>query len=122
MGAHRYSKSEPANVRGWCAACGDNLQKSMGGGKFKAVCSGCDKRRRSEPRPNGRTPWAAFKGDRCEACGFIPEHPCQLDVDHVDGNKANRDPSNYRTLCANCHRLKTFRAGEFGPKKKPPTV
>jgi 5-methylcytosine-specific restriction endonuclease McrA len=31
----------------------------------------------------------------------------QLDVDHIDGNHANDDPSNLQTLCANCHRLKT---------------
>lgn len=49
------------------------------------------------------------KGDRCAACGFEPEHPCQLDVDHVDGNRENSDPSNLQTLCANCHRLKSQR-------------
>lgn len=45
--------------------------------------------------------------DYCEQCGFVAAHPCQLDVDHIDGNAANNDPSNLQTLCANCHRLKT---------------
>jgi 5-methylcytosine-specific restriction endonuclease McrA len=45
------------------------------------------------------------EGDRCERCGFIPLHPRQLDVHHLDGNKANNDLSNLQTLCANCHRL-----------------
>lgn len=54
-----------------------------------------------------RQPWAEHKKDHCERCGFIAEDPCQLDVDHKDGDNANNDPSNYQTLCANCHRLKT---------------
>jgi 5-methylcytosine-specific restriction endonuclease McrA len=36
-----------------------------------------------------------------------------LDIDHVDGNKANNDPSNIMTLCANCHRLKTYQNEEW---------
>lgn len=47
------------------------------------------------------------KGDKCIRCGFIPEDKVQLDVDHIDGDRSNNDPSNLQTLCANCHRLKT---------------
>lgn len=47
------------------------------------------------------------KKDTCEACGFAPENPCQLDVDHIDGNNKNCSPENLQTLCANCHRIKT---------------
>jgi 5-methylcytosine-specific restriction endonuclease McrA len=43
----------------------------------------------------------------CESCGFIALHAVQLDVDHIDGNRANNDIDNLQTLCANCHRLKT---------------
>ena len=43
----------------------------------------------------------------CESCDFIALHPVQLDVDHIDGNRANNDIDNLQTLCANCHRLKT---------------
>ena len=52
-------------------------------------------------------PWVQFKKSQCEFCGFIPVHPCQLDVDHKDADKKNNHPSNLQTLCANCHRLKT---------------
>ncbi|AGH32158.1 HNH endonuclease [Vibrio phage 11895-B1] len=49
-----------------------------------------------------------YKRDVCELCGFIPKHSCQLDVDHKDNDKFNIDMDNLQTLCANCHRLKTY--------------
>jgi 5-methylcytosine-specific restriction endonuclease McrA len=53
-------------------------------------------------------PYRKHKKNYCEKCGFIPEHMVQLDVDHIDGNNKNNDLSNLQTLCANCHRYKTF--------------
>lgn len=55
----------------------------------------------------GRLKYRLHKKDKCSFCGFVPVHPCQLDVDHIDNNHKNNDPSNLQTLCANCHRLKT---------------
>lgn len=52
--------------------------------------------------------YTQYKKQVCEKCGFTPEHRSQLDVDHVDGNRLNNDPDNLMTLCANCHRLKTY--------------
>ena len=60
-------------------------------------------RERKPTKPHYRD----FKLTYCEHCGFIAKHPCQLDVDHIDGNHKNDDPSNLQTLCANCHRYKT---------------
>ena len=44
----------------------------------------------------------------CEYCGFIALNKCQLDIDHIDGNHKNNNIENLQTLCANCHRLKTY--------------
>ena len=52
-------------------------------------------------------PYAVHKKDYCQYCDFKPVHISQLDVDHIDGDRWNNDPSNLQTLCANCHRLKT---------------
>ena len=61
-----------------------------------------------------------YKNDRKDYCenidgrlGFyctdtIVKPNWQLDVDHVDGNRKNRDKSNLHTLCKNCHQYKTF--------------
>lgn len=55
-----------------------------------------------------RSPYRRYKKTYCEICGF-EGHYCQLDVDHKDGDHTNNDPSNLQTLCANCHRLKTWK-------------
>lgn len=49
-----------------------------------------------------------IKKERCDYCGFKCLHSCQLDIDHIDGNHENNELSNLQTLCANCHRLKTY--------------
>lgn len=65
------------------------------------------------------TPWLFHKKDICEHCGFIPEHDCQLTVDHIDGNKYNNEISNYQTLCHNCHALKTHKNGDHFNRYSP---
>ena len=49
------------------------------------------------------------KKNKCENCNFVPEDKCQLDVIYKDGNKNNKNKSNIKTYCANCHSEKTFR-------------
>ncbi len=90
-------------IQGLCLACGKNVQAmegkdKQGRQKYKKFCHTCmygDK----------RYPHRKFKKDICEECGFIPKHPRQLDVHHLDMNKKNNEESNLVTLCANCHRL-----------------
>jgi len=60
-----------------------------------------------------------FKKSSCEVCGFVAAHTCQLDVDHIDGNHRNNEPNNLQTLCANCHRLKTFTNKDWESKVLP---
>jgi 5-methylcytosine-specific restriction endonuclease McrA len=33
--------------------------------------------------------------------------PCQLEIDHIDGNKHNNTLENRQILCSNCHHVKT---------------
>lgn len=85
--------------------CG-NLQAFEGYNKhrekvYRVLCDKCHRQGR-------RT-----KKSYCENCGFIPAHSCQLDVDHIDGNKKNHTKENLQTLCANCHRLKTHNNKEW---------
>lgn len=70
--------------------------------------------------------WKLFKG--CANCDFKAEHSCQLDIDHIvpkrsSGNdrqaintswskvRLKKELSKCQVLCANCHRLKTYRDG-----------
>lgn len=67
-----------------------------------------DKVQRNKRTRLKQNPYRKVKKELCELCGFVPIHPCQLDVDHVDGDHTNNNLINLQTLCANCHRLKTY--------------
>lgn len=89
--------------RGICIVEGCNQRRaSHGGGKFKPRC-----RKHTKEMFNPAFTYRSFKKGFCEECGFVAKHPCQLDVDHIDGNHENNEEGNLQTLCANCHRLKT---------------
>jgi len=51
-----------------------------------------------------------FKKTICESdkCCWKRNYEKTLEVDHIDGNKANIQETNFITLCANCHKIKTF--------------
>lgn len=117
-------KPEPRHIRGVCVTCGKNPQKKISGKEsYNAECTACNYKRYEKPETRLKRLEADSKrviarnrsyrsvvGDQCEKCGFIPEHKCQLDVDHIDENHSNNNPSNLQTLCANCHRLKSHLA------------
>lgn len=97
-----------------CSKCGRNLVRHKGRGRLGSTCYGCHANRHKAKRK-----------EACEKCGFIPADVCQLDIDHIDGNRENNDPSNHMTLCANCHRLKTRMNRDWTyshppHRKKPP--
>jgi len=45
----------------------------------------------------------------CEKCGSKKK----LQIDHIDGNRSNNDPSNLNTLCHPCHIDKTTEYNEW---------
>lgn len=96
-----------------CKSCGSPcMRNSTKKNKvyYSSICSKChyDKIKHKRNKFVGKYKYRAFKKDKCKLCGFVPINPCQLDVDHIDGNKKNTKETNLQTLCANCHRLKTF--------------
>ncbi|QIN94635.1 HNH endonuclease [Streptomyces phage Muntaha] len=112
-------------VRPLCVVCNTRKAKkaSRRPGKFEKRCNICSMKpetyeRIKQTNRASERPHRAFKKDSCERCGFVAEHPVQLDVDHIDGNHSNNDPSNLQTLCANCHRLKTWQAKEYMPGRE----
>lgn len=67
-------------------------------------------------------PYKIYKKEKCERCGFVPEHSSQLDVDHIDGDNSNNQPSNLQTLCSNCHRIKTYTNKDWENKNNGPSL
>ena len=116
MSEWKYRKPEPSNIQGPCVICLIRPQKRKLN-KFHPYCGNCQKklygkgvRASINKRIDAvKRPYRKYVKSFCEQCGFIPEHICQLDVDHIDKNHKNNAPENLQTLCANCHRLKTYR-------------
>ena len=77
-------------------------KKYLGHSNGKSITTGLSKNKH-----RGSNSYRKHKKLFCESCGFVPQHPCQLDVDHIDGDHSNNNILNLQTLCANCHRLKT---------------
>ena len=109
---HRLSEINEEERTGVCSVCGpvrikirDKKKPITGRYRCKTIHKIKESRRRS--------PYHAYRKDYCEDCNFKPVHISQLDVDHVDGDRFNNDPANLRTLCANCHRLKTHLSGDY---------
>lgn len=88
-----------------CVRCGTSFVAKR---KDKVFC----RRKCKEIQRDWRLSYRAAKDTKCASCGFVALHKCQLDVDHIDGDHSNDDPSNLQTLCANCHRLKTYMNGD----------
>lgn len=94
-------------MRPICREC-DKPAKAKGNGRYQTLCNRHHDRKYLTGGTYRDKKYIQFKKGYCEECGFVPQHDCQLDVDHVDENHSNNSPLNLRTLCANCHRLKTY--------------
>ncbi len=82
--------------------------------RFGHLCDPCNLLKNRVRRVSSKYSVTAYKKAYCEKCSFVAIASCQLDVDHKDGNRENGNPDNLQTLCANCHRLKTFLEKESG--------
>jgi hypothetical protein len=105
MKIHKLISKDIQAMRGVCSHCGPVKIKSKHRGKYYA----CNEAEKKWSQSGHTYIYRKHKKDHCERCKFIPVHPCQLDVDHIDGNHENHKPENLQTLCANCHRLKTHK-------------
>jgi len=58
----------------------------------------------------------------CRHCALNNRVTAATDVDHVDGDDGNNDPSNHQSLCRSCHSAKTAREnGGFGREAANPS-
>ena len=105
-------KAKTNSLRPICSKCNINLCRKGNKNKLNIqlwgkYCNTCHKAVYNLTNGNRSKGYVLHKKDFCEFCGFIPIDLCQLDVDHIDGDRTNNAIENLQTLCANCHRLKT---------------
>lgn len=109
-----------------CKECGEYpraiayyRKRKTDGKKTRVLKPWCARCNTKKYNTGHRKKWK-YKKDMCEKCGFVPVHKIALHVDHIDGNSSNNDPSNFQTLCANCHAHKTYENKEFLPLEDRP--
>ena len=122
--------------------CNNHLTEYKGPGS-KSLCREHQLTLREYGGP-GRTdrPWTFWKKDHCECCGHDPKTNPQivklkepmrtivarmmLHVDHVKAGRQDKyknangvnHPKNLRTLCMECHMLKTYKDGDHWSEEK----
>lgn len=119
--------------KGKCLICNKNKQRKRGPSDnsasgevtYNGICQSCHEAKIKSNKNSNRSSnrgkklkYRKHKKNKCEKCGFTPKHKCQLDVDHIDNDHNNNDPSNLQTLCANCHRLKTQKERELSVSER----
>ena len=114
---HRITAYDDETLMATCAECGPVAGYRTETGRFGVRCGNKhkamkrdDARTRGSKNQKARRTYKKTVG-HCQmpGCVSVIIDPCQLDLDHIDGNPHNNDPSNWQVLCANCHRIKTYR-------------
>lgn len=91
--------------------------------KHRHDCNRCHSKSRKELADIGIT---QHKKNYCENQNGKLGFPCttteiidesQLELDHIDGNRANNTKENTETLCTGCHRIKTKQNKDQKPNK-----
>jgi len=101
---HKLTEINPTNRTAMCFNCGFVRIRKKAIHKSGKIRWGC-----INLYPRYRGQYKTILGKVCERCGFVAENRCQLDIHHVDHNHKNDNPENLQTLCANCHRLITWK-------------
>ena len=112
---HRLTEIDVISNTAKCEECGivRIISKPRNYGKRGWVCQKAKQQRNHKSaKKNGKRKFygRAYKKHpkpMCILCEFIPEDPCKMDIDHIDGNHKNDNKENLQALCANCHRLKS---------------
>ena len=107
---HRLSEKDFDTLTAVCVKCGPT-KIQITGNSYQCRTGYLEYRQRMNRDRRGYS--LPPKGDTCQRCGFKGE-PCQIDQDHKNGDRTDHRPENIWDLCANCHRLKSFRPDLFG--------
>lgn len=111
---HRLTNINADTYTADCAVCGPDIrirksykQKSTQKQHYRCY------RKYLATKTHIERPWTLHKKDYCETCSFVPVDDCQLTVDHIDGDRNNNEFANWKTLCHNCHALKTMQSNDY---------
>jgi hypothetical protein len=121
-----------------CRTCLENKPEEeyfyRGGGRkgLQADCKDCSRKVARKFRQVTRDKVGAYKMTKgCEVCGFKAEHPCQLDLDHIDPKtktykgshkaydagwsweRVEKELAKCVVTCKNCHALRTYNEGHW---------
>ena len=105
---HKLTGIDPVTKTAACAECGIVRIKRKYSGQ---LCGGFRQARWNRSGIK-RKSYRRRLDTCCKRCGFIALDPIQLDIHHIDGNHGNNSLDNLQTLCANCHRLVTYRSNQ----------
>lgn len=90
-----------------CEVCNKNFKAinyiRNGITHYRRLCDPCGntKKKRKPKIPNWQR--AGYKKKlQCDLCGYRSVYPSQTTVFHIDGNLANANLTNLRTICLNC--------------------